>query len=211
MMKKTLVLVSMAAVVAVLVAGIAGGLGADHTPAVYASRVAGIASAGETGIQIQNLDQSQAATISANFYVSNGGFAQTISKSTDPGAAANIWLPGTTLETGAYAAIIEADRQIAAIARTDWPTSHGAAIYSNVIPGNNVALPLAVRNYFGQSSIVSIQNTDTGSAAQVTVKVYETGAATPTVQQDYPIPPGTSITLALDVETEFKTLGDDFL
>ncbi len=212
MMKKVLVLVSMAAVVAVLVAGISGALGTSQTQSVYASSVAGISSAGETGIQIQNLDQSQAATISADFYKSAGAWEATINlPATAPGSAANIWLPGTSLPTGAYAAIVNADRQIAAIARTDWPSSGGAAIYSNVIPGNNIALPLAVRNYFGQSSLVSVQNTDTGAQAQITLNVYESGAAAPTVSQDYSIPAGTSVTMDLGQDLEFESLGTGFL
>jgi hypothetical protein len=212
MLKKSLVLVSMAAVVAVLVAGVFGGFGSGQTPALYASSLAGISAAGETGIQIQNLDQSQPASITADFYRSDGPFEQQISlPTTAPGAAANIWLPGTSLPTGAYAAIINADRQIAAIARTDWPQSDGAAIYSNVIPGKNVALPLAVRRYFGQSSLVSIQNTDTGADASVTVKVFESGAANPTVEESYTVKPGTSITLDLDQDLEFEALGEGFL
>jgi hypothetical protein len=212
MLKKTLVLVSMAAVVAVLVAGIAGGFGTGSTPAVYASRVAGISQAGETGIQIQNLDQTQSALITADFYESGGAWEQQISlPSTPPNAAANIWLPGTTLPTGAYAAIINADRQIAAIARTDWPASGGAAIYSNVLPGTEIALPLAVRNFQGQASLVSIQNTDTTAQASVQVEVIETGQATPAVTQSYNIPLGTSITLDLGEDTEFAALGDGFL
>jgi hypothetical protein len=212
MIKKSLVLVSMAAVVAVLVAGISGAFGTSSTQSVYASSVAGISSAGETGIQIQNLDQSQSASISADFYRSAGNWADTINlPPTAPGAAANIYLPGTGLETGAYAAIINADRQIAAIARTDWPSSGGAAIYSNVLPGNNIALPLAVRHYFTQSSLVSIQNTDTGAQATVTVDVYQSGSATATVSEDYSIPAGTSITLDLGQDLEFEPLGEGFL
>jgi hypothetical protein len=212
MLKKTLVLVSMAAVVAVLVAGIAGGFGTGGAPAAYASRVAGISQQGETGIQIQNLDQTQPASITADFYRSGGAWEQQMTlPSTAPGAAANIWLPGTNLPTGAYAAIVNGDRQIAAIARTDWPQSGGAAIYSNVLPATNIALPLAVRNFQGQASLVSIQNTDTTAAANVTVEVFEAGMATPKVTQNYPIPMGTSITLDLGEDTEFAALGDNFL
>jgi hypothetical protein len=131
--------------------------------------------------------------------------------STAPGAAANIYLPGTSLPTGAYAAIVNADRQIAAIARTDWPSSGGAAIYSNVMPGKSIAVPLAVRQYYGQCSLVSIQNTDTGAQASVTVNVYETGQATPIVHPSFNILEGTSITLDFCSDLEFETLGNQFI
>src|SRR3990172_4315651 len=111
-MKKLLVFVSMAAVVAVLVAGLVG-VGRNDTPAVYASRLAGISSAGTTGIQVQNLDASQPATIVADFYKQGGGGPVSIAlDSTPAGAAANIYLPQRPeLQNGAYAAIISADRQ----------------------------------------------------------------------------------------------------
>lgn len=211
MMKKALVLVSMALVVAVLVAGIAG-VGSD-SPAVYASRVAGISAAGKTGIQVQNLDQSDPAAVSADFYHSGGNLEANINVGSVPaGAAANIYLPSQSeLPTGAYAAIINADRQIAAIARTDWETSHGAAIYSNVIPGQNVSLALVERKYYGGSSLVSIQNTDQQAAASATVKIYKSGDTNPAVTQTYSIPQGTSITLDLEQDVEFAGLGDQFL
>ena len=53
-MKKLVALVSMAMVVAVLVAGLAGAFGSRGTPTVYASRLAGISGSGITGIQIQS-------------------------------------------------------------------------------------------------------------------------------------------------------------
>lgn len=219
MMKKTLVLMSMAVVVAVLVAGIAGGFGAGTTPSVYASRVAGISNAGETGIQIQNLDQAESTTVSADFYRQAGPLVANIPVGVvAAGAAANIYLPSQPqLPTGSYAAIINADKQIAAIARTDWPSSGGAAIYSNVMPGLDVALPLAVRKYArdatgnGQSSLVSIQNTDEANNAVATVEIYAKGSASASFTQNYDILPGTSITLDLEMGTEFAVLGDEFL
>jgi len=62
-MKKTMVLVTSAAVVAMLVAGLAGLFGSGQTPAVHASRLAGISGAGISAIQVQNLDASQSATM----------------------------------------------------------------------------------------------------------------------------------------------------
>ena len=111
MMKKVVVLASMATVAAVLVAGVAG-FGANNTPAVYASRLAGIQGAGGSGIQIQNLDASQDAQIVADFYNQKGSAAVTINRpNVAAGSAANIYLPTeTSLTNGAYAAIISADR-----------------------------------------------------------------------------------------------------
>lgn len=207
MMKKAVVLASMATVAAVLVAGVAG-FGANNTPAVYASRLAGIQGAGGSGIQIQNLDASQDAQIVADFYNQKGSAAVTINRpNVAAGSAANIYLPTEqSLTNGAYAAIISADRQIAAIARTDWSTSGGAAIYSNVIPGNDVSVPLAAKGYNGQTTLASIQNTDTGQQATVTVEFYKAGSATPLVSTQKNIGPGTSVTVDLGKDAAFSTV-----
>lgn len=205
------VLGSTCAVAIVLVVGVAGALGTGRPRSVVASSVASIAGAGETGIQIQNLDPSAAADISAAFYVSAGALAQTIHLPvTPPGAAANIYLAATTLPKAAYAVVANADRHIAAIARTDWASTGGAAMYSNVIPGKSIVVPMVVRHRFGQSSLIWIQNTDTRAMALVTMDFYETGAATPTASRDYSIPAGTSIRLHLGPggdEPEFHELG----
>jgi hypothetical protein len=212
-MKKLLVLVSMAAVVAVLVAGLSGAFDTSNAPAVYASRLAGISGSGETGIQVQNLDASQDAQITASFYPQTGGNPIDVpAPATKAGGAANFYLPSIpTLADGSYAAIINSDRQIAAIARTDWPQSGGAATYSNVLPSTDVAVPLAVKNYFTQCSLVSVQNTNTSSQATATVEVYATGAATPAASPSFQIPPGTSKTVSLCDDAEFEALPDGFL
>ncbi|MFI0607403.1 MAG: hypothetical protein ACH37Z_05825 [Anaerolineae bacterium] len=207
MMKKVVVLASMATVAAVLVAGVAG-FGANNTPAVYASRLAGIQGAGGSGIQIQNLDASQDAQIVADFYNQKGSAAVTINRpNVAAGSAANIYLPTeTSLTNGAYAAIISADRQIAAIARTDWSTSGGAAIYSNVIPGNEISVPLAAKGYSGQTTLASIQNTDTGQQATVTVEFFKAGSATALVSTQKNIGPGTSVTVDLGKDAAFSSV-----
>lgn len=203
-MKKLLVLVSMAAVVAVLVAGLSGAIGSKDAPSVYASRLAGIQSAGKTGIQVQNLDQAQSAQISADFYNQDGSDPIQINAPQTPaGASALFYLPQiNNLPDGAYAAIINSDRQIAAIARTDWDASGGAATYSNVIPGIDVAVPLATKNYYGQCSLVSVQNTSTSGTANARLEIYATGQATPIFSQAYPIQRGTSATFDLCTRDE---------
>ena len=212
-MKKLLVLVSMAVAVAVVVAGLSGAFGPSTAPAVYASRLAGISGNGETGIQVQNLDASQDAQITASFYPQTGGNPIDVqAPATKAGGAANFYLPSIpNLPDGSYAAIVNSDRQIAAIARTDWPQSGGAATYSNVLPSMDVAVPLAVKNYYTQCSLVSVQNTNTSSQATATVEVYATGSATPAVNPSFQIPPGTSKTVSLCDDREFESLPDGFL
>ncbi len=206
--KAALFLVGSVGIIAVAV--ILSALGPPH---VFASSLAGIRGNGETGIQVQNLSQANVAKVGVDFYRPDGVLERTIDVVPDvaPAAAANIWLPGTDLPTGAYAAVAGADQKIAAIARTDWPTSRGAAIYSNVVPATDVVLPLAVRHYRGQSSVVSIQNTDRTNQASVDVDVLKVGLSDPIYSQNYRIPPSTSISLDFDRNLEFEILGEQFL
>lgn len=204
-MKKLVVMTAGVGVVAG-VAMAAAGMFQGGQPAVYASRLAGIQGAGATGIQVQNLDASQPATVLADFYKQGPASAaiQVSRPGVPAGGAVNMYLPSVTeLSNGAYAAIISADRQIAAIARTDWDTSKAAAIYSNVQPGKEVFVPLAVINYYGQTSLVSIQNTDTGQVATVTVDLYATGDTTAVVTKAYQVQPGSSVTLDLAKDSAF--------
>ncbi len=213
----------------VLVAGAAEALAPTATPLVHAQGLSGNTNlvpralknwsggsldrnTGETGVQIQNLDQVYSATITADYFKSAGAWEMSSPLLTAaPGAAANLWLPATGVPSGAYAINVNAERPIATIARTDWPASGGAAIYSNPIPGKAVILPLAVRSYFDQTSSISVQNTDRGAQATITVAFFESGAATPAISNDYSIPAGTSITMNLGDDLEFAKLGTGFL
>lgn len=205
-MKKLVVMTAGVGVVAG-VAMAAAGMFQGGQPAVYASRLAGIQGAGATGIQVQNLDATQSATVLADFYKQSTSAVQAIQVSrpnVPAGGAVNMYLPTVTeLTNGAYAAIISADRQIAAIARTDWTTSGAAAIYSNVQPGKEVFVPLSVIKYYGQTSLVSIQNTDTGQVATVTVELFAQGNTTAVVNKTYQVQPGSSVTLDLSKDAAF--------
>lgn len=216
-MKKTVVLLSMAGVVAVLVASLSGAFGTGSTPAVYASRLAGIQGAGTSGISVQNLDASQPATILAQFYKQGGGAPVEVPlNGVAAGAAGVMYLPSITqLSNGAYAAIISADRQIAAIASTDWNQSGAKGIYSNVTPGNSIVVPLVNKHYAAPavdaSSLISIQNTDPSAQATVKVELFANGAAGVAWSQDYTIPGGSSVTLDLGKDAAFNAVANNFL
>ncbi len=204
-MKKLIVLVSMAGVIALLVAGLSGALTKSEAPVAYASRLAGIQAQGVTGINVQNLDEQQQATVIADFYKQPDGTKTqyNVPNPVPPGGVVNLNLPSiTTLVNGAYSAIISADRQIAAIANTVWKTSGGTAVYSNVVPGTDVVVPLVLKDYRGSSSLVSIMNTDPQNPATATVTLFEVGKDTPAKEFTINLPPGTSRTLDLLKDTD---------
>jgi hypothetical protein len=213
MMKKSLVTLVSALVLGLALAGLFSAFGGASSPTVFASRLAGIQGSGISGLQIQNLDNSQSATIVADFYSQRGGVPVTLQRNDVlAGAAANIYLPSeSSLANGAYSALITADRQIAAIARTDWSTSGAAAIYSNVQSGTDISLPLAAKRYLGQSSIVSVQNTNRTAQATVTVQLFAGGSTTPVKTTSLAIASGSSVTMDLAKSPEFTTVPDGFL
>jgi hypothetical protein len=74
-----------------------------------------------------------------------------------------------------------------------------------------VALPLATKAYFGQTSLISIQNTDPNQQASVTVKLFAAGQSAAVMTQQYNIEKGTSITLDLGTNSNFAALPTPFL
>lgn len=130
---------------------------------------AGISGPGSSGVQVQNLNMTTGAAVAVQLWNQNGAAAIDLANDTiSAGAAKNYWLPGyptSTVPNGTYAMVVSADQPVAAIARTDWSNSGGAAIYSSVDPANDITVPLITANYAGQTSQVTIQNTDTTAAA----------------------------------------------
>jgi|GEM_PF-1625133 len=204
---------AVAAALAVALAAVAAG---PAVPPARAARLAGrtaahtaaIQGAGATGIQVQNLDFTNVATAKIQFYGRTGAPIE-ITRIIQPGTAANVYLPLVPgLANGAYAMIVSADRPIAALARTDWETTRAAGIYSSVVPGKTVVLPLVVADYYGQTSLVSIQNTDTGAEHSVHVEVRGMGGIAASATADLHIAPGAAVTIDFERDADFRVLAD---
>ena len=155
--------------------------------------------AGVSGMQIQNLSQDDPAQVWIDYYKQLGGPPVSVSPPLIPPLATfTDYLPQDGRLRGAFSVIVAGDRYLAALARTEWPDSGGAVLYSNPIPSVVVRLPLAMRRFAGQTSLVSIQNTDANQQVPVLVKLYPAGSAVPLLTKEYAIEKGTSITLDLD-------------
>ncbi|MBI3943544.1 MAG: hypothetical protein HY326_11080, partial [Chloroflexi bacterium] len=195
-MKRISMIVTAAVALALIAAVLLNGSlsnGSAHT--AFASRLLGIAGAGSSGIQVQNLSTTGSANIVADFYPQSGGAKIPLTRVAGPGAAANFYLPGeSALTDGAYAVVVSADQLIGAIARTDWGSSGGAAIYGSVPPASSVLVPLVVRAYVNQYTMLSVQNTDTTASANVTINILPRGSSTPAMTVSASIGPGTSKT-----------------
>jgi hypothetical protein len=181
-------------------------------PAVFASKLAGIVGSGSTGVQVQNLDAASATDITMDLYPQSGAAPTSLTKNAPAGGSALFYLPGEgAVADGAYAAVVSAVKPIAAIARTEWPSSGGAATYGNVPPSMNVLVPLATKAYYSWTSQFSVQNTDVSGNATITIKVYQTGASTPAVNFTDSLVRGTSKTYDLGAGSQFAGLPSMFL
>ena len=204
---------AVAAALAVALAAVAAGPAVPPARAARmavrtAAHTAAIQGAGATGIQVQNLDFTNVATAKIQFYGRTGAPIE-ITRIILPGTAANVYLPLVPgLANGAYAMVVSADRPIAALARTDWETTRAAGIYSSVVPGKTVVLPLVVADYFGQTSLVSIQNTDTAAEHSVHVEVRGMGGVTAFATADLHVAPGAAVTIDFERDADFRLLAD---
>jgi hypothetical protein len=113
---------------------------------------------------------------------------------------------------GSYALVVSSDKPVSAIARTDWSSSGGAAIYSSTGPGTDITLPLILGNYGNQTSQFSIQNTNTSSSiSDVVVTLNGRGMSSAVkVLSNQTIPAGTSKTYNL-ADPVWGTLPDTAL
>jgi hypothetical protein len=175
---------------------------------------AGMSGSGVSGIQVQNLSTTDTASVYVYLYNTNGSAPITISNpsgdSINPKAAKNYYLPSIPgVDVGSYSMVAESSLPVAAIARTDWSSTGGAAIYSTVDPGNDVTIPLIVGNYGNQTSQFSIQNTNTAAAINdVTITLYGAALVAPVkVLSAQAIPAGTSVTYSM-ADAVWGTLPD---
>ena len=207
MRKKSLILLSMALTATLLFAGPSGLSRAAGSPTLFVGFLAKLPDAANSGLQVQNMDPLLSAQITADFFIQKGGSPISVTRSdVAAGAAANFYLPGeSSLASGGYAAIVSADRPLAAIARTDW-SSGGAVIVGNAVAGTEIALPAAFKRYGGQNSIVVIQNTDDRQSATVSLEFYGSGGGTALLTAAKTIGPGTSVAVDLGTDPTFAAL-----
>ncbi len=122
----------------------------------------------DSGFQVQNLDEAQAATVEIIFYNQDGTIEQTLNDVIGAGSSTTYY-PLTVSAGFDGSVVISADREIAAIANVIGDTTQGSS-YSGFTEGaETVSLPLINKNNFGIDTWFNVQNTDTTSAVDVTV------------------------------------------
>lgn len=166
-----------------------------------------------SGLQIQNLDGGHPATVTVDFYREFGWSSFTAGlPPVPPLFAANLYLPSHGgLGDGWFAARAAANRSIAAVARTEWLGTGGAVMFANSLESTHLAVPLVMRRYAGQTSVIRIQNTDTARNAHVLAKLYAFGEFTTRLTRSYNLRPGGFVTLDLGDDASFGVVGEPFV
>lgn len=159
---------------------------------------------GTSGVQVQNLDATASATLVMDWWPQSGGRPiPIVLPPLLPLSSGNAYLPTEgRIGNGLYALIAHADRRIAAVARTEWPTTGGAVLFSNSRPAKRLIVPLIACRFAGQTAYISIQNTNQSDPTTVVTKFFVSGSTTPVESHQRRITEGTSITFsACDLDT----------
>ncbi len=168
------------------------------------------------GIQVQNPTTS-VATVQVKFYDSAGAQAgSTVGPDTIPaGQSRTYYLPDaafSSLPNGKYSGVVESDQAVVAVVNeTNYSGKGLADSYNGVTAGSTSAnLPLVYRARNSTDSMIAVQNTDSATTANVTLKFYATGSAAEAMTKTDTIPPLASKTYDISSAT-FDTLGAPFL
>lgn len=162
------------------------------------ARTDGIMGPGASAVAIVNLDPSQAAEVSIDFFSQSGRPPVTLQRTLPAQGIASVYLPAETgLRPGAYAAIARSDRSIDLLVRHDWPASGGAVIENRVGIGTELILPLAAKDYFGQTSVILVQNTNTSATANATLTFFMGAQGAMVADMNLNLQPGTSASIDL--------------
>jgi len=164
---------------------------------------AGLSGPGVTGINVQNLSTTDDATVNLDLYPQGGGTVvplasnDMISKS-----SAKTYYLGNypSIGSGSYSLVISSSQPAAAVARTDWSSTGGAAIYTSTETSNDIIIPLVTKAFANQTSQFTVQNTDTeNDINDVVIKLFDRGSSTPrVVTQPQSIAKGSSKTWTMN-------------
>ena len=112
------------------------------------------------------------------------------------------------VDDGRYAAFVGGDSTeefpAVAIARTEWPASGGATVLGATESASTAVIPFVARRagISSHSSLVSIQNADTGSARTIDLVFTAMGASAPTLSTTVDVAAGASVELDLATDVE---------
>ncbi len=179
-----------------------------------------------SGIQVQNLDGARTLNATAYFFPQLVPYDRPPTSPTPPAypievhgipphASANLYLPKLGLPFGIFSAAMldEIDLKLAAVVRTNWMDTGAAALYHNAAPGFELTVPVVVREFNGQTSIISVMSDGNDRLVEVEMSFFARGSAAPvTPTLRFPLQPYEGVTFdLLDSHPAFDALGSGFL
>lgn len=159
-------------------------------------------------MQVLNLDPVLPTTLTADLYHQGGGDPVSVTwPSVAPGGAAQFWFPAPPrLADGRHALVTSSDRAIGTLVSTQWSHSGGAVVTNDSPAGTDVIVPFLSKGFEGQSSYVTIQNTDTDAPASATITLFSAGQAAALATVELAIGSGTSVTLDMVRDLRFQAM-----
>lgn len=140
-----------------------------------------------SAFRVQNLEATQ-AQCSYVFYAADGTESFTsATTAVNPGDSLYVYVPDLALTSGSYSAVVNCDRQIAAV--TNFSDADSGAAHAGVAdPGPTWYAPGIYDNYYNYYSDIVVQNASTG-AVDVTLEIFEPGNAVAvySVTQNVPV------------------------
>lgn len=157
-----------------------------------------------TAVQVQNVDVRHAAqSVLVLFPESGRAPTEVLGQPIGPGRADTYYLPALPqVASGLYAGIVASDRRVVSLARTDCDAPDGtgrtkSAIYGRPWPAPDVAVPLVVKDYYGQCAALSIRNVSPVRATAARLTLVAAGTSAPLHEHPFEIGPGRTATFDL--------------
>lgn len=178
-----------------------------------------------SALQVQNLDGERTLNARAYFFPQRVPYTRAKGSpppqvfpvevlGVPPGGSSNVWLPRLSLPFGIFSAVMldDIDLPLAAVVRTDWTETGAAALYTSVKPSYELVIPVALRRYYGQSSVISVMSDGNDRPVEVELSFYRSGSATPVSPAlRFQLQPYEGATFdLLDQHPAFQALGDGF-
>ncbi len=194
-------------------------------PNASSRRIGPASGPADSGIQIQNLNGRLTADAYAYFYQQRIPYMRPPDAPSPPeiyveafgippSASTNLYLQRLDLPFDLFSVKLQEaiDLPVAAVARTDWRGSGAATLYTNVESDFELNIPIVLRNFFDQTSIIAVMST--GNRRRVTGELLfrRSGESTPASDPvDFTLQPNEGMTFDLrDNVHQFNELGDGF-
>jgi hypothetical protein len=167
---------------------------------------------GDSLVAVQNLNPTDNTTVALQLDPHGGGAPSLVDlPNIQPGASFQLPLAGAPIvPNGSFGGAVMADKTVAALGRTEWAKTSGLAIDGARLGGADLVVPLVAKRWLGQSSLLTVYNTDLQARAPIVVEINRTGDSTPLLTHQAVISPRRAVVLDLAGDKAFDALPANF-